>query len=285
MKTLKITLGIALLTAGISTFTSCEKSRLNKATTTSEDNNLAEVGFNDVLKVTEDALKEEDLEGRAPGAFAQLYSGCATVTVTPADTITWPKTITVDFGTANCTGSDLRTRRGKIIITATGFYREAGTVLTITTDNYYVNDYKVEGTKTITNNGRNTGGNLSYSVVVAGGKITTPDGDIIEWESTRTREWIEGESTTFLSHGLSGILDDVYSITGNANGTNREGRDFTANITSPLRVELDCRWITQGTVEVQPEDLKLRTVDFGAGSCDNEATITIDNRTYTIYMR
>lgn len=280
----KILTIIVLIAISGMTTTSCKKWTENRNTTTSEDNNLAEVGLKDVQKVMEDALKEEELDGRAQGFFQDLYSGCATVTMSPVGS-TFPKTITVDFGTTNCTGRDLRARRGQLVATITDYYRNAGCVITITPQNYYVNDYKVEGTKTITNNGRNTAGNLSYSVQVSNGKITTPDGDLIEWESTRNNEWVEGESTTWDTNGLAGILDDVYHITGTASGTNRDGRAFTATIVNALRVESDCRWITQGTLDVQPEDLKLRTIDFGSGSCDNEATISIDNRTYTVYMR
>jgi hypothetical protein len=285
MKTTRLILGFGMAASLVLTSTSCQKYKLNRSTTSSEDNSLAEVGFNDILKVTEDAIKEEELDGRASSAFQEIYSGCASVTVSPADLVTFPKTITIDFGTTNCTGTDGRSRRGVLNITMSGLYRDAGSVITITPSNYFVNDYKVEGTKTITNSGRNTDGNLEFAISIVNGIITTPDNDQITWESTRTREWVAGESTSFVTHGLSGLLDDEYLITGSASGTDRDGRDYTATITQALRVALACQWIKEGTIELQPEDLKLRTIDFGAGACDNVATITIDNRTYTFYMR
>lgn len=266
-------------------FSSCRNYSLNRSTTTAEDNNLAEIGFGDIQKVAEDILKEEDLDGKSNGSQVakQLYAGCATISVSPTGA-SFPKTITVDFGTTNCTATDGRSRRGQLVITITDYYRNAGCVMTVQPVNYYVNDYKVEGTKTVTNDGRNAAGNLSFSVSVTNGKVTSPNGDYVEYASTRTREWIEGESTTFLTNGVSGILDDVYLITGSANGTNRDGRTFTATVTSALRVELDCRWITSGTFELMPQDLKTRTIDYGTGACDNEATVSIGNRTYTVFM-
>lgn len=266
-------------------FSSCRNYSLNRSTTTAEDNNLAEIGFGDIQKVAEDILKEEDLDGKSNGSQVakQLYAGCATISVSPTGA-SFPKTITVDFGTTNCTATDGRSRRGQLVITITDYYRNAGCVMTVQPVNYYVNDYKVEGTKTVTNDGRNAAGNLSFSVSVTNGKVTSPNGDYVEYASTRTREWIEGESTTFLTNGVSGILDDVYLITGFANGTNRDGRTFTATVTSALRVELDCRWITSGTFELMPQDLKTRTIDYGTGACDNEATVSIGNRTYTVFM-
>lgn len=266
-------------------FSSCRNYSLNRSTTTAEDNNLAEIGFGDIQKVAEDILKEEDLDGKSNNSQVakQLYAGCATVSVSP-NGASFPKTITVDFGTTNCTATDGRSRRGQLVITITDYYRNAGCVMTVQPVNYYVNDYKVEGTKTVTNTGRNAAGNLSFSVDVSNGKVTSPNGDYVEYASTRTREWIEGESTTYLTDGVSGILDDVYLITGSANGTNRDGRTFTATVTSALRLELDCRWITSGTFELIPQDLKTRTIDYGTGACDNEATVSIGNRTYTVFM-
>lgn len=263
--------------------TSCGK-RKDRKNSAAEDNNLAEVGFNDIMKVTEDAIKEEQLEGRAGNGFNELYSGCGTITVTPIGP-SFPKAILIDFGTANCTGYDMRARRGQVEVTMTDYYRNAGSVITISPINYFVNDYKVEGTKTVTNNGRNGNGHLEFGIQVTNGKVTNPDGEHVTWNSTRTRTWVEGESTTFLTNGLSGILDDVYEITGNASGTDRNGRNYTATITSALRVQLNCRWITKGTLELQPADLMLRKLDFGNGNCDSEAKLTVGNRTWTIYMR
>ena len=65
---------------------------------------------------------------------------------------------------------------------------------------------------------------------------------------------------------------------------NRLGRNFDITITSPLIVALDCKWVKQGTFELVPEDLDTRTVDYGTGTCDNDATVTIGSRTYNVEM-
>ena len=279
--------GWIALVAILFIFASCEKSKLNRATTSSEDNELAENMFNDVFKVVEETAQEEDLEGEGKTErMERSFGSCATVTIDPPlPDQTFPKTITIDFGTSGCTGDDGRVRTGKIVAVMSGLYREEGTVIDVTPDNYTVNGYSVNGSKTITNNGRNGSGNLSYSVNVSNAKIISPDGDEVSWNSTRTREWIEGEETNFWTDGLSGILDDVYLITGNASGTNRDGRAFTVTITKALRAQLDCRWITSGTIELEPDKLKKRTIDFGNGGCDNEATVEISDKSYTIRMR
>ncbi len=279
---------LILAIAGTLLFTvqSCKKRKLNKETTTSEDNSIAEASFDDIFKITNEAADDEG-GLRLSEERAYSFGSCATVTLTPdlPDT-TFPKTMIVDFGTSNCQGNDNVNRRGKIKAVFTGKYRDAGTKITVTPENYYVNDYKVEGTKTITNNGRNSAGNLNYTITVDG-KVTTPESDIITYESNRNREWIEGESTTWVTSGLSGIFDDIYSITGNGGGITREGRAYTIEVTKPLIIQVGCRWIKEGTLEIVPEELKTRTVDFGDRNegCNNDATVTIGKKTYDIKMR
>lgn len=300
--TLTLLLAFAILGGTVLTTGSCKKSRLNKETTTDEDNSLAESSFDDVDKTaSEVAVKEEGVKSRlAPGASPDYSFGatCATILHTDSngDTIAYwsngalmvaadsglawntanfPRYLVIDFGTG-CTGNDGRTRKGKIKVSITGKYWTVGTVVTHTLENYYVNDHHVEGTRTVTHTATDV-----WQVVVSGAKITDPDGKVVTWESTRTRTLTTDGSTPF------NIFDDVYSITGSATGINRDGRNFTVTITSALRLQA-CNWIaeiTQGVVEIQPEDLKLRTIDFGDSSCDNEGTVTVGNKTKTFKLR
>lgn len=271
-----------LLLLIVTLFVSCKKAKENRSTTTSSDNSIVENAFDDVFKTVNETAEDE---GSSKGTKVYSFGNCATVTVTPdwPDT-TFPKSVVVDFGTINCTGTDGRTRRGKIEYTISDRYRNPGSVITVNPVDFFVNDYKVEGQKSITNNGRNQSNNLSYTINVTGGKVTTPEQEVIIWESTRTREWIEGESTTYVTDGIDGIFDDVYSITGNASGTNREGRSFTVTVTEALIVKLSCRWITEGKLEIVPDGLDTRTIDYGDGNCDNEATVTIRNKTYNFTL-
>lgn len=267
-----------LVIGSVLIFTSCKKAKLNRQTTTSKDNSTAESIFADIKRVIEEASDENSNQKTSGYSFG----ACATVTVTPSlnDTV-WPKNMVIDFGSSNCTGNYGITRRGKILVKLSGKYRDAGSVLTVTLDDYFVNNHRVLGKKTITNNGRNSSGNLSYTVKVTNGKVIYPDGGFFTWKSTRTNEWIEGESTTLLN-GWSGICDDTYLITGSASGINKDGRGYTVNITAPLRKELCCRWIVSGKLEIKPDNLKTREVDFGSGACDGKATVKIGRRTYNI---
>ncbi|MCX6291118.1 MAG: hypothetical protein NT126_05080, partial [Bacteroidetes bacterium] len=186
--------------------------------------------------------------------------------------------VTVDFGSAPCLCNyDLRYRKGIINIAYTGHYRDSGTVITVTFNNYYVgrdssNMYKVMGTKTVTNTGHDANGYLAFSINVNGSLINTA-GQTMNWTSQRTREWIAGEST------IGNWLDDEYLITGSINGTNFSGASFNITITQALHIALSCHWIESGKLEFTPGGKPTRYVDYGYGSppdsCDNQAKVTI----------
>lgn len=272
MKTKSFLSGIFFLILVIAVLSSCKKRR-ESYRDTSADNALAESLFNDINNQVDDAVKSNpQANGRVAGGY------CPVITITPADTTTFPKTITIDFG-SGCVGYGGRTKAGKIICTLTGRYRSPGTTINVTLDNYSVNGNKVEGSKTITNSGRNASGNLVYTIEVANAKIISEEGTIT-WNSSRQREWIAGENTPYPN-----FSDDVYLITGNANGTNRHGDKFTVEITKALRVELNCKNIVSGTIKLKPEKLPERELDYGDGTCDDIATLKIRNKTYTIKLR
>lgn len=260
---------------------SCKKRRLNRDTTTSIDASIIEGAFNDIQKIAEYGVKEQDLGGRS--GFRSIY-GNPTIALNPAwpDT-TFPKVLTIDFGSGTTDNFGV-TRKGLLTITCTGLYRDSAASFSMVPANYHVNEYKIEGTKTVVNKGRNAAGNLWFTVDIDNARVTDNDGLAITWESSRQREWVYGESTNWLNNGLNGVLDDTYAISGNANGINREGRAYTINITNDLIVSVDCRYIKEGTLTLTPEDLDVRTVDYGNGSCDNQATVEINGRTYDIVM-
>jgi hypothetical protein len=261
---------MTLASAGL-IITGCKKDPdpVDNDTQASADNAAAENTFDDVFKSVDDAAQSMGLN---------KTSSCPTVTV---DTNASPRTLILDFGTVNCMGADSKNRRGKIIVTWTGRFRDAGTVWTTSFDNFFINDNKVEGTKSVTNNGRNTAGNHSFTVNISNAKITfAGTNETILWNATRTREWIAGENTPF------NIFDDKYSFTGNSSGTNRKGQTFTAMATKAVIIDLSCKYlVTSGTIDVTPQGKLVRTVDYGPGTCDDQATVTINGTSYPFTMK
>lgn len=264
---------LVALVLALALLSSCRKSVRDedRDTKAAEDMALADIAFNDVSN-----LLTEVMENESGLRAANLNLGCAVVTV---DTLAFPMTVTIDFGTTNCLGGDGRNRRGIINATFTGKYRDSLSVITITTNNYYLNDHKIEGTKIVTNKGHNSNGNLWYTVVITNAMITAADGSWhISFDSNRTREWIGGESTAILS-------DDIYEISGTMDGISRTGNHFVASTTTPVRVELSCAWIVSGVIEVTPDNVSSRIINFGSGTCDNGATVSVNGYTFDVEMQ
>ena len=266
-----------MLLAIVALFAACKKTDPVQDTNDNSDIVITEALFEDMGKVVDEAMKEEGSYNKKGATLALSGGGCATVTFsfTPVDT--FPVSLMLDFGTANCMGADGRNRRGKLSAELTGRYRSPGSVLTITPDNYYVQDHKIEGQKKITNNGRNSSNNLTFTVNVINGKVTFPDGKTTTINSTRTNEWTGGENTLVIN-------DDTYLITGSANGKTKADLNYTAQITNALDVALNCKWIRGGVLEITPANLQTRVIDYGTGTCDNKAKVSIGNYSVEITL-
>jgi len=254
--------------------TGCRKKEdEDRDTGTASDNAFAEGTFNDISNMADEAASGSMVSYKSDGN-AFILSNCATITFTSTASDT---TMIIDFGTVNCLCKDGRYRRGKILVTWSGAYKEPGHVHSITFDNYFVNDNQVMGTKTVTNTGINNAGNISFDIDV-NGTIILSGGKTITWNSQRVREFIEGAAT-------SDRFDDVYLITGSANGSTSEGKSFTATIINALRVEVACHYIVSGTIEFSPSGKATRTIDFGNGACDAFATVTINGNVHNITLK
>ncbi|MBP6624907.1 MAG: hypothetical protein KA198_07030 [Chitinophagaceae bacterium] len=274
MKYQKMKFGLIILALGTSLiFNACRKTTSSKDndTETAKDNALGDFVYSDALNIADDASTVNS--GDNLGSY-KTSSNCAVVT---HDTLSTPKTITVDFGPVNCLCNDGRNRRGKILVSYTGKYRDAGHLHTITFDNYFVNDNQVLGSKSVTNMGLNTSGQTYFNIVVNGLIIRATTLDSVIWNSNRTRTWTQGESTMTRA-------DDVYDITGNGSGQRANGTAYTMTITQALVRAVACSWIQSGKIDLQPANRPLRQIDFGTGGCDNQATVTINNVTYNITL-
>jgi hypothetical protein len=201
---------------------------------------------------------------------SQSASGCPTITMT-APRGTYPNTITIDFGTS-CTGFNGRVKSGQIIVEESAAHNEAGSVRTVTPQNFSVDDYQIEGSRVVTNAGLNEQGQMSWTIVV-NHTVTNPEGGVATWSANRVRTLVEGGDT-------EGCMDNVVSLSGSASGVAPNGEAFTSTIVSPLVKRMDCRWPVSGVEELSIEGRDgVRSIDFGSGECDDKATVTTPNGT------
>jgi len=277
MKKISMTAVMILLGALGIVLYSCNKDNdiETEDNTVVKDDAYAEKVFDDVADMTDEAYNMKSGDFLKSTEWNRMFlSDCATVTL---DTTGIPYVMTIDFGDSNCLCNDGRYRRGQIMVTFTGRYRQEGTVITHSFQDYYVDDNWIEGTHVVSNMGENDEGNVYFTIEVVG-VIHLADGSgTISWNSSRVREWIQGYDTRT-------PWDDIYLITGTADGVNAAGETWQREIMNALRVELACRFIVSGTVEIRPENRPVRLLDFGDGECDNLATVVVNGVTYTITL-
>jgi hypothetical protein len=193
---------------------------------------------------------------------------CATITVTPRTG--FPKTILIDFGPTNCVDSNGVSRRGIVRVVVSDTLRRPGSTSVMTFENYFVNDFKREGTHTWTNTSQP--GTRSWQRKVENGRITAPGGRFWLHTSIRNVTQTAGVATP------RNFRDDIFSITGNSSVTNPANITRTATILQALQKKYECPFIDKGTVKFQGPN-HFAILDYGDGRCDRFATISIDGRT------
>ena len=260
--------------------TSCLKNRLKKDQS-ALTNYKIETAFDEMTNISDQAItgnmvyyKNGQVIVAKPGQNIALEKTDCNVIIT-VDTTSSPKSVTVDYGSSNCTCNDGKTRRGKIITTFTGQYIAPGTIITHTPVDYYVNDVKFEGTKTVQNMGTNANGQPYFNVQIDG-TATLETGEVVDYTSTRVRTWTTGFNT------LLNRFDDEYDITGTCEGSFSSGEGYSGNTTSPIHIKVGCGFPVSGTLDITPTGKPVRQINYGDGTCDYSFTVTVSGYTFTI---
>lgn len=274
---------------------SCQKERSQNGTddqqqmeaslVSGESDGEAEIIFNGLF---DDAIGVNDEVGiGGTGIFGRVMT-CPTVTVVRPTANPFPVEVTLDFGTGGCTGNDGHFRKGKIITVYSNRLLVPGAVATTRFDGFYFDSTHVEGIHTITNTSPaiNTQPPArQFTVNVVDGKLTRPSGNYIEWNSHKVISQIEGLGTNL-------PLDDIFKIEGNAHGKVKRGPLLVlweSSIVEPLIKRFNCRWIVKGRIRTIRANTSsnspwVAVLDFGAGTCDNQATLIINGISHQITL-
>ncbi len=257
---------------------SCKKTQVDNETTSSTDFALISQEFMQILPaINERAVAEKGLyklgnPGNSPFSVCLIDSLSGDTTHDNQGTFTNTINLPVMWlQYSNCTGTDGKLRNGTIKVSFTKKYNVIGSLATATLVNYSVNGVSCQGTITSTRNSAN-----AFTCNVVNGVFTNGS-----WTSKYSCSTI----VTLFDNGTpSNISDDYVQVLGNANGTNRESRNYDVTISESVKKRTDCSWISQGIVRLTPTGLHTRTIDFGNGTCDDVAAFVIDSQTFTIHM-
>ena len=306
----KITLQLSLLAMALTlTFIACKKNKKENppATTqdqdgtTAADNSYSENAANDLMLIGSQAIDNTNntlttYRGTKPTDEVFLIS-CATVTID-----TTLKKVTVTFNNTVC--NDGRTRSGSLTYdysqstNGAKHYRSPGFKCIITSTNYVVdgnaitiNNKTIQNTTAVGFNPQTT--NLTWTIT-SGITITKSGGGVITWNCTRYKTLVNTSDTTVYKNDLYPIVWSKARIglTGSASGVTAQGNSYTSTITSQLIRDFNCaptayphrHPFIQGVTEFTPQGKLTRVIDFGTGTCDMNATLTIGTYTTTITL-
>ena len=232
-----------------------------ESTQTSSDHITAENIFNDLEYIIEEGLSTNEK-----------------TSVCPFYNILGDTSLIIDYGDINCLDKG-KQRRGKINIAYTGDYSDSLSVITATLDNYYISNKLVEGKIISTNQGRNSNGNIFFTINIDSAKISTSNGRI-DWQSTKIKEWVGGQESTT-------IKDNTYKITGSAKGNAANGNDFTMLTIDTLNMDYSCMpycLIKSGSFKISPNNYNERIISYGDNLCDCNYMVIIDGEEYPIVI-
>lgn len=298
MKNFRFNTILAIAVAGIIGGTSCQKKH-NPAdgdTGAAGDHSLAEHITSDIVNIGSQASDNNsgNLSSYKNESTENNLNACATVirdTVNHIDSVI--------FNNSTCI--DGKSRSGILIFNYSAstngakHYRDPGFKCSVTSSNYVVDGNQINIiSKTIQNTtpvGFNPSvTNLTWNIS-SHIQVVKSDGTL-DFSANKTKELLNTSNTNVYHGSASPISWNLarIGITGNANGTTVKGDNFTANVTSQLIRDFGACTINgrhpfiQGTIDFTPGSKATRHIDFGNGSCDLNATVTINGNTYTITL-
>jgi hypothetical protein len=234
-----------------------------------EDNALTEAEVqeeyynDDTEELTLSAISTQDLSGGKVKDVDQRLQ-CAVVTRDGDET---SGTITIDYGTG-CVGQRGNVRKGKVLIEYIGRWNVAGSSWTMTTDNYFINDVAVAGTRFVRNISESEDVQ-AFEITMEDGALTFPDGTIARRIVHKRRE-LERDENSILKRLI---------IYGTAEGSNRNGRGYTLEILERLIYDRSCEDVfipVSGKKLIKHGEREI-TIHYGNGECDNTVVITNKN--------
>ena len=237
-------------------------------------------------------------------------SDCATVTISPKDTIVFPKTITINYNCTDTVNGEYMTQTGQLVIVVDTIpvgkkmpWR-AHLKRTITFNAFSVStdssSFTINGTRTLFRRGSATKAlnNLNKRTEVKDSissalTFTTKTGFTTlnsTWNSNRTRDAIRYFNRLSVNEYWHPVVEkDTITFTGEVSGVNAKGDNYSRMITTPL-VYTHCPFypynivIPAGTINYMA-GTNTMTVSYSADGCKTIITITKNGKTKTIDRR
>jgi hypothetical protein len=170
--------------------------------------------------------------------------------------------------------------KGKIIVTGSLNF-SSPYVIHYSFDNFYHNAILIQGNRTVTRTFATSNSSSTthpIHVIDINMTATFPNGDVYTRVGSRTRECVE-------NFGNGNWADNVYVLFGTVTTTKPDGTSHSHTIleATPLRINMACQYkIVSGIVTITRPNHSV-VIDYGSGTCDNNATISVDGGAPTAF--
>ena len=175
-------------------------------------------------------------------------------------------TLIINFGEENYLHLG-HLKRGEIISIYNKFIYNSNSQITTTFNNFYINNNLIQGKMFLENNGSNQNGFPEFSLTVDSMSMYTNNGSIDISSGNYIKQLVSGYNTQYQ------YLDNIYKLTGNAQGNSSNNNNFSLEISDSLNMNLSCFEsssciITEGTSRLIPDGYEERIINYGNNSCD-----------------
>ena len=191
-------------------------------------------------------------------------------------------TLIINFGEENYLHLG-HLKRGEIISIYNKFIYNSTSQITTTFNNFYINNNLIQGKMYLENNGSNQNGFPEFSLTVDSMSMYTNNGSIDISNGNYIKQLVSGYNTQYQ------YLDNIYKLTGNAQGNSSNNNNFSLEISNSLNMNLSCFEsssciITEGTSRLIPDGYEERIINYGNNSCDCDINAVIGEDIHPIII-
>lgn len=191
-------------------------------------------------------------------------------------------TLIINFGEENYLHLG-HLKRGEIISIYNKFIYNSNSQITTTFNNFYINNNLIQGKMYLENNGSNQNGFQEFSLTVDSMSMYTNNGSIDISNGNYIKQLVSGYNTQYQ------YLDNIYKLTGNAQGNSSNNNNFSLEISDSLNMNLSCFEsssciITEGTSRLTPDGYEERIINYGNNSCDCDINAVIGEDLHPIII-
>ena len=191
-------------------------------------------------------------------------------------------TLIINFGEENYLHLG-HLKRGEIISIYNKFIYNSNAQITTTFNNFYINNNLIQGKMYLENNGSNQNGFPEFSLTVDSMSMYTNNGSIDISNGNYIKQLVSGYNTQYQ------YLDNIYKLTGNAQGNSSNNNNFSLEISDSLNMNLSCFEsssciITEGISKLIPDGYEERIINYGNNSCDCDINAVIGEDIHPIII-